>query len=152
MDILQGDVIYNKFITDKIEVKINDCIIVKILNGCEIFLKYLKEELQHTLSPCPKDDLKMVIKIIEELRNIKAIDNEECSLLLTISEFLIFKFAIENVTGLTGSLTLADQLSVQYVEFIIYLEEKYRTLNENEVKAYYNFLMTYDDLKERVLN
>jgi hypothetical protein len=152
IDILQGDVIYNKFLTDKVEVKIKDSIIEKISNGCVIFLEYLKEELKHTLSPCLKDDLKMMAKIIEELRRLKSIDNEEGSLFLTISEFLIFKFAIENVTGLVGSITLANVLSIQYMEFKIYLEEKYRTLNENEVKVYYEFLATYDTLKERVLN
>lgn len=45
MDILQGDVIYNKFLTNKIEIKIKDSIIEKILTRCEIFIKYFKEEL-----------------------------------------------------------------------------------------------------------
>lgn len=152
MDILQGDVIYNKFLTNKIEIKIKYVIIKRLLDGCEIFLKYQNQELQHTTNPCIKDDIKMMTKVIEELRKSKYTDNKEFSVLMTISEFLIFKYAIESVTELVGFSTLTNSLSVQYMEFKIYLEEKNRTLNENEVKVYYEFLGTYDILKERLLN
>ena len=57
MDNLIGEVVYNKFLTEKVEVKIKGVIIERLLNGCEIFIKYLEEELPHSINPCLKDDI-----------------------------------------------------------------------------------------------
>lgn len=151
MSILQGDVIYNKFLTEKIEMKINSIIIEMLLMKCEMFLKYQNQELQHTINPCLKSDIKMMTNIIEKLRNIKATVNKESSILLTISQFLLFKYAIRSVASLV-SLKLSDPLGIGYTDFLIYLEKMFRSLNENEVKVYYEFLSSYDKPQTKVMN
>jgi hypothetical protein len=151
MGTLQGDVIYNKYLTEKIEVKISRTIIQRALTGCEIFLKYQHKELQQTINPCLKSDIKMMTNIIEQLRNIKGTDNKESSILLTISEFLLFKYAIRSVAGLV-SLKSSDPLGIGYTDFLIYLEKIFRNLNENEVKVYYEFLAAYDKPQKKVMN
>jgi hypothetical protein len=151
MGTLQGDVIYNKFLTEKIEMKISSIIIEMVLMKCEMFLKYQNQELQHTINPCLKSDIKMMIKIIEDLRNIKGIDNKESSILLTISEFLLFKYGIRSVARLV-SLESSDSLGIGYTDFLIYLEKTFRSLNENEVKVYYEFLAAYDKPQTIMMN
>ena len=151
MDNLQGDVIYNKFLTEKIEMKISSIIIEMVLMKCEIFLKYENQELKHTINPCLKSDIKMMTNIIEQLRNIKAKNNKESSILLTISEFLLFKYGIRSVASLV-SLKLSDPLGIGYTDFLIYLEKTIRNLNENEVKIYYEFLSSYDEPQRMVMN
>ena len=151
-NILKGEVIYNKFLREMIEIKVRGCIIEKISYGCATFLRHLKEELQHTTNPCVKDDIKMMTKIIEELRKSKSTDNKEFSISLTISEFLLFNYAIESVVGVVETFRLSDPLGIEFVDFMIYLNERYSNIMENEVKVYYEFLATYDTLKERVLN
>ena len=152
MDILKGEVVYNKFFAEKIEIKIKGRTVERISMACEIFIKYLQEELPNTINPDLKDNVKTMARIVKELSNLKPIDNEEGSLLLTIAEFLIFKYAIESVAKLVGSLIFFDLLSIEYTDFMICLDEIYKTINENDVKVYYEFLAGYDTLKERVLN
>lgn len=151
MGTLQGDVIYNKFLIEKIELKISSTIIQRVLLGCEIFLGYQHKELQQTINPCIKDDIKMVTNIIEQLRNTKVTENKEYSILLTISEFLLFKYGIRSVARLV-SLESSDSLGIGYTDFLIYLEKMFRSLNENEVKVYYEFLSSYDKPQTKVMN
>ena len=151
MDTLQGDVIYNKYLTEKIEVKISNNILERLLMGCEIFLKYQNQELQHTINPCLQGDIKKMTNIIEQLRNIRATDNKESSILLTISEFLLFKYGIRSVAALV-SLKSYDSIGIGYTDFLIYLEKTFRNLNENEVKIYYEFLASYDKPQTKVMN
>ena len=152
MDNLIGEVVYNKFLMEKIEVKIKGAIIERLLGGCEIFIKYLKEELPYTMNPCLKNDIDMMTRVLKELRELRDDAESEGSIVITISEFLIFKYGLERVAKLVGALDLADTLSIKYMDFIIYLEELYGTLNKNNINAYYSFLAAYDKPVVRVLN
>lgn len=152
MDKLIGKVVYNKFLTKKIEVKIKGVIIEKLLDGCKILTKYLEEELPHTTNPCLKDDIGKMTRVVKELRMLGDTHREMGSIEMAISEFLIFKYGLERVAGLIGALDLSDTLSIKYMDFITYLDEIYGTLNENDINLYYSFLAAYDNPEARVLN
>lgn len=151
MDTLQGDIIYNKYLVEKIEINISSTIIEMVLMKCEIFLKYQNQELKHTINPCLKSDIKIMTNIIEQLRNIKATDNKESSILLTISEFLLFKYGIRSGSTLP-SLKSTDPVGIGYTDFLINLEKTFINLNEKEVKVYYEFLAAYDKPQTKVMN
>lgn len=145
MDNLIGEVVYNKFLTEKVEVKIKGAIIERLLNGCEIFIKYLEEELTHSINPCLKDDIERMAKVVEGLRQLRCDTEAEGSIEMTTSEFLIFRYGLECVAGLVGALNLSNALSIEYMDFISYLDELYGTLNENDINLYYSFLAASDD-------
>ena len=152
MDYLIGDVVYNKFLVERIKVQIKGAITKRLLEGCEIFIKYLEEELPHSINPALRNDIERMNRIVEGLGQLGDTCKEEESIEMTVSEFLIFKFGLELVAGLVGVLDLSDTLSIKYMDFIIYLEELYGTLNENDINLYYSFLATFDDPQVRVLN
>lgn len=152
MDNLIGEVVYNKFLTEKVEIKIKDVIIERLLSGCEIFIKYMREELKHTINPYLKDDIEKMNRVVEELRQLGDDAESEGSIVITISEFLILKYGLERVAKLVGALDLSDTLSIKYMDCIIYLEELYGTLNKNDINLYYSFLATFDDTQEGGLN
>lgn len=147
-----GEMTYNKFLNKKIEVSIKGTIIEKLLGGCEIFIKYLKEELPYTMNPCLKNDIDRMTRVLEGLRQLREDAESEGCIVITISEFLILKFGLERVAGLVVSFDLSDTSSIQYMDFIIYLDELYGTLNENDINAYYSFLATYDEPQVKMGN
>lgn len=152
MNNFAGEIVYNKFINEKIEIKVNVAITERILMGCDIFIKYLEEEMPNTTNPALRDDIERITRVVEGLRQLGDTCKEEGSIEMTISEFLIFKHGLERVAGLIGALDLSDTLSIKYMDFIIYMDEIYGTLNEDVINLYYSFLATYDAPQERILN
>lgn len=152
MDNLKEEIIFNKFVNEKVRVKINACILDRLLGGCKVFLRHLEEELQYTINPCLKDDIKSISKIIEHLGDIKSKGQIANHIMLTISEFLIFRYAVKNTVALVGVLALNNKQNISYIDFVIELDNIYDTLDIDEIKVYYEFLSTYDTPRNAILN
>ncbi|MFL0270160.1 hypothetical protein [Candidatus Clostridium radicumherbarum] len=149
---LVGEVVYNKFINETVKVKIYKSIVDRLIVSSEIFYGYLEEELQHTLNPCLKEDMKSIEKITEELQNNKSTNLVEKDIMLTVSEFLIFRYAVENTAPLTGTVILNNKQSIEYMDFVIGLDKINDTLDTDEIKDYYEFLSSYDVSQFTILN
>jgi len=144
--------VYNKFIEEKVNIIIQKDIIDTLLLGSEIFMNYLKKELPNTNNFNLKNDIKRIEEISEKLIKVNDGEEGEVTINITVAEFLIFKFAIETVEDLLLNFKIQKEIMEQYKEFIGMINKKYDTLDTREVKEYYEFISSYDDPKQQVLN
>lgn len=136
------DIIYNKFISDTIELTIDSRIINTIIFAGGMFNTYLKRELTNGNNSCLRDDIKRIENVLRELVKLKnGIDVEaNLNINITIAEFLILKYGLDSVARLVVPLLLQDSATIGYYDFLIHLEGKYNSLDIKEIEAYYEFL------------
>ncbi len=141
------DMSYNKFTSDTIELTVDSRIINTIIFAGGMFNSYLKRELTNGSNFCLRDDIKRIENVLRELVKLKnGIDVEEnLNINITIAEFLILKYGLDSVAKLVVSIELEDSRTISYYDFLIYLDEKYNSLDPSEVQEYYEFLSKYDN-------
>ena len=137
---------YNKFTSDAIELTVDSRIINTIIFAGGMFNSYLKRELTNGNNSCLRDDIKRIENVLRELVKLKnRIDVEEnLNINITIAEFLTLKYGLDSVAKLVVPLLLQDSATIGYYDFLIQLEEKYNSLDSNEIEAYYEFLSECD--------
>ena len=142
----KNDIVYTKFNDDTIELTVDSRIINTIIFAGGMFNSYLKRELTNGNNSCLRDDIKRIENVLRELVKLKnGIDVEEnLNINITIAEFLILKYGLDSVAKLVVPLLLQDSATIGYYDFLIHLEEKYNSLDSNEIEAYYEFLSECD--------
>ena len=140
------DMSYNKFTSDAIELTVDSRIINTIIFAGGMFNSYLKRELSNGNNSCLRDDIKRIENVLRELVKLKnGIDVEaNLNMNITIAEFLILKYGLDSVARLVVSLELEDSRTISYYDFLIYLDEKYNSLETKEIEVYYEFLAEHD--------
>lgn len=143
---IKKDLIYKKFNNDTIELSIDSRTINTIILATGMFNTYLKGELANGNSISLINDIKKVENILEGLIKLK--NNSDIkgnlNMNITIAEFLIFKYGLDNITRLVVPLELEDARTIRYYDFLIYMDAKYDLLDYDEIEAYYEFLSECD--------
>lgn len=146
LNLVKRNKVYNKFIKEKVDIIIRKEIIDIVLLGSEIFINYLKKELPETNNFNLKDDIKRMERISDKLIRVNDGKEGEVTLNITIAEFLIFKYGIETVECLLLNFKIAKDDMEQYKVFIEALNEKYDTLDIREIREYYSFIASFDNV------
>lgn len=129
--------LYKKFNDKRIELTIDARIVDTIIFAGGLFNSYLKKELKDTDSQALRNDIKRMEHVLKELGKLENMSNIEGNSIvsITIAEFLIFKYELDNVAKLVMPLVLQDSITIGYYDFLIYLEEKYNCLYIKEIES-----------------
>lgn len=134
--------LYKKFNNKTIDLTIDTRIVDTIIVAGDLFNSYLKKELVDTDNKALRNDIKRMEHILKELIQLENKSGTEGNFIvnITIAEFLIFKYGLDNVAKLVVPLLLQDSATIRYYDFLIQLDEKYNSLDVKEIEMYYESL------------
>lgn len=144
-NLLKMESIHKQFNEKKLSIEINRDIIDTLILADEIFVNFLKSQLEEDNNPFLKQDIKNMKNVGKELSKLNGFKKDKVILNITVAEFLIFTYGIQTVEKMIEYFKPSQYILNKYVDFINEMKKIYNSLNQEEIKLYYDLIASYDN-------